>query len=159
MIAAIHGGDIEPHTSEIARSVADNAHGLYLFEGHLGYGDSFKALHVDSRKFDEPLFKERVVSHDTVVSIHGCLDQQLLAIFLGGRNHQLKETVGRCIEDAGFTAVRNGHIYEGTSPANICNHGRLNAGVQVEIPQRYRDDPRARARISRAIATALNLSS
>ena len=49
---AIHGGNIEPGTSELAEELARNEFNLYKFEGLKEKNNS--VLHITSSNFDEP---------------------------------------------------------------------------------------------------------
>ncbi|MFO1434843.1 MAG: poly-gamma-glutamate hydrolase family protein [Gammaproteobacteria bacterium] len=66
-----HGGGIERGTTQIARAIAGDTHHLYLFEGLKPRGN-LNALHITSRRFDEPRCLELVARSETVISVHGC---------------------------------------------------------------------------------------
>ena len=51
-VMAIHGGGIEPGTTEIAEAVAGRDHSFYSFTGIKPEGNW--RLHISSRLFDEP---------------------------------------------------------------------------------------------------------
>ena len=51
-LLCIHGGDIEPGTSEIADGIAGHDHTYYALEGMKDAGN--KTLHITSTAFDEP---------------------------------------------------------------------------------------------------------
>lgn len=70
-IVAPHGGGIEAFTSDIARGIAGDDYGLYVFEGLLRAGN-FAALHLSSERFDEPECLRMLGECDRVVSVHGC---------------------------------------------------------------------------------------
>ena len=66
-VIAPHGGDIEPRTSEVARTMAAERYNLCCFEG-LQAGRPHGDLHITSRHFDEPLSAiktHRLVSQGT----------------------------------------------------------------------------------------------
>lgn len=52
IIAAAHGGSIEPGTSEITLALAGNSRSYYLFEGNKASNN--RDLHITSSNFDEP---------------------------------------------------------------------------------------------------------
>jgi phage replication-related protein YjqB (UPF0714/DUF867 family) len=52
-VLAPHVGRIEAHTSDVARGIAGEELGLYVFEGLLRAGN-FALLHLASERFDEP---------------------------------------------------------------------------------------------------------
>ena len=58
-VVAIHGGKIEPGTSELARAVARDDHPFYLFEGLKPQGN--RDLHISSGRFDDPVLTDSIV--------------------------------------------------------------------------------------------------
>lgn len=128
-VGAIHGGRIEPGTTEIADAVAGSRHSFYTFSGIKRSGND--ALHITSHLFDEPQGKEVFAGASIVLSIHGCWDSDPI-VFIGGRHHQLAERLGNAMENDGFN-IGKSMRYPGLSPFNICNRGRLAMGVQLEI--------------------------
>jgi phage replication-related protein YjqB (UPF0714/DUF867 family) len=131
VIVAPHGGAIEPGTSEVAKEVANNDLSLAIFEGIKSKNN--KRLHITSTNFDEPRCVELVQESNTVVAIHGEGSNEL-SIFLGGRDDELGVQLKAALERYGY-AVKT-HVnpdLHGLAAANICNRGRLGAGVQVEL--------------------------
>lgn len=128
-VTAIHGGGIEPGTTEIAEAVAGTKHAFYTFSGLKPDGNS--RLHVTSRHFTEPRALDLVRRARTVVSIHGCGDSEPV-VLLGGRHIRLGRQIQKSLAEAGF-AVRRSLRFPGLSPLNICNRCRLKMGVQLEI--------------------------
>ncbi|MDD5369873.1 MAG: poly-gamma-glutamate hydrolase family protein, partial [Anaerolineaceae bacterium] len=90
MIAAPHGGGIEPGTSEIARALAHERHSLYLFESRLD--DGGRHLHLTSGRFDEPQALRLVASAQTVITVHG-FDSQQHVTYVGGRDRLLADHI------------------------------------------------------------------
>ena len=128
-VLAIHGGGIEPGTTEIAEAVAGEAHTFYSLSGLKASGNA--CLHISSRKFDEPLGLEIARHARTVITIHGCRDTKAIT-YLGGRHHRLKLQIKQALLAAGFAAV-DGLRFPGINPKNICNKNRSGMGVQLEI--------------------------
>ena len=128
-ILAIHGGGIEPGTSEIAEAVAGEWHTFYTFSGIKPSGNA--RLHISSRKFDEPLGIAIAGRARSVIAIHGCKDRKEMT-YLGGRHHQLKQEIKRKLTAAGFP-TKDGVRFPGANPKNICNKSRSAMGVQLEI--------------------------
>jgi phage replication-related protein YjqB (UPF0714/DUF867 family) len=128
-IVAIHGGGIEPGTTQIAEAIAGDRHSFYSFSGLKKSGNF--ALHITSRRFDEPKGLAVARKATTVISVHGCGDSDSI-ILMGGRNIILKEKIRKSLEKAGFQ-VKNSVRFPGSSPLNICNRCRSGAGVQLEI--------------------------
>jgi len=129
LIMAIHGGGIEPGTTEIAEATAGDRHGFYSFSGLKKSGNF--ALHITSRRFDEPQGLAIAKNATTILSIHGCGDSDSI-VLMGGRNTLLKDKIRKSLEKAGFQ-VKNSVRFPGLSPMNICNRCRSGAGVQLEI--------------------------
>ena len=135
-IIAPHGGKIERGTSEIAAAIAEDAYSFYCFEGikHRRNRD----LHITSTRFDEPKCLALISVCDVVVAAHGCRGNDQ-AIYLGGRDKDLRGAIRDNLEGAGFTtALHTNADLHGVSLANICNRGRRRQGVQLEISEGLR---------------------
>lgn len=128
-VVAIHGGGIEPGTTEIAETVAGCRHSLYTFSGIKRRGNA--ALHITSHLFDEPQINDLVARTAIIFSIHGCRDAEPI-VFTGGRHHRLAERMGKMLESAGFRTAKSVRC-PGLNTLNICNRGCLAMGVQLEI--------------------------
>ena len=130
-VVAIHGGGIEPGTSEIARGMAGDDYALYCFEGIKASGN--RALHLPSVRFDEPRAMALVKRADTVVAIHGCRESHPL-IYIGGLDANMSRWMTDNLRHAGFPARRSRRPgLGGIHPHNICNRGRSGRGVQMEF--------------------------
>jgi phage replication-related protein YjqB (UPF0714/DUF867 family) len=129
MILAIHGGGIEPGTSEIAEAVAGDIHGFYSFSGDKGSDNQH--LHISSRRFDEPVALK--AAGDAVVSltIHGCRAREEV-VYVGGRHKRLMRRIAQRLKGAGIEA-RESERFPGRHPLNICNRCRSGRGVQLEV--------------------------
>jgi phage replication-related protein YjqB (UPF0714/DUF867 family) len=136
-VLAPHGGRIEGRTSEIARLIAGDEHGLYLFEGLRTTGDNFERLHLASQWFDEPRALDLISGCDTVVAVHGYAAPGP-DVLLGGLNERLKAEVAQALTEIGFSCVIDGHRFPGRHPRNICNRGRSGEGVQLELSEGLR---------------------
>jgi phage replication-related protein YjqB (UPF0714/DUF867 family) len=128
-IMAIHGGGIEPGTTEIAEATAAESHSFYSFSGLKESGNF--VLHITSRRFDEPQGLAVARIANTIISIHGCGDSDSM-VLMGGRDILLRDKIRKSLEKAGFQ-VKNSARFPGLSPMNICNRCRSGAGVQMEI--------------------------
>ena len=136
-VLAPHGGRIEGRTSEIARLIAGDEHGLYLFEGLRKTGDNFERLHLASQWFDEPRALDLVSVCDTVVAVHGYAAPGP-DVLLGGLNERLKVEIAQALTEIGFSCSIEGHRFPGRHPRNICNRGRSGEGVQLELSEGLR---------------------
>lgn len=135
-VIAPHGGKVESRTSEIARAIAGEDFNLYLFEGVKKRGN-YAALHITSRRFDEPSCLELLSTCSFIIAIHGCVgrDERVL---LGGLDHSLKDKVAAELRQAGVNVQNDGHLFQATDPSNICNRGHANKGVQLEFTRALR---------------------
>lgn len=147
-VIAPHAGGIENGTSEIARAIAGEDLNLYLFEGRRP-ADNFRALHLTSHLFDEPLCLELIADCEVVVAVHGCAgaDERLL---LGGRDQALRDRLALALRAAGLCADTTGHRYPAVRTENICNRGATGMGVQIELT-----DPLRRGTAALRVAAAL----
>ena len=138
-IIAPHAGTIEPSTDRIATAIAAGDFNLYVFEA-IRSADESRTLHITSANFDEPGCVALVAGCNIVVAVHGLAEKAREHIDVGGLDTDLRDAVCVRLGAAGFaaTAVSSG-AYAGTSPRNICNRGRRNGGVQLEITRPLRD--------------------
>jgi phage replication-related protein YjqB (UPF0714/DUF867 family) len=156
-VIAPHGGKIELGTSEIARRIAGDTHGLYLFEGikESDNGD----LHITSNHFDDPACL-RVIRHcPIVIAIHG-KGRSGESIQYGGLDECGRDFVRKKLKDVGVLADPDADpSLTGRSPNNICNRGRSKSGIQLEMRRGLRNDlvasPRLLRRFSRTVREAL----
>lgn len=130
-IVAPHGGRIEPGTSEIAEAIAGEDFSFYAFEGIKGRNNG--RLHITSTGFDEPACLALVTQAERVIAIHGENSDQSI-VFLGGRDQvgvcRIREVLERC----GFCLKKHTSPWlQGIDVRNICNRGKAQAGVQVEL--------------------------
>ena len=150
-IVAPHGGRIEAGTSQTAALIAADVFSLYCFEGLV----SGRRLHITSARFDEPRALALVESADIAIGVHGRADRgDHRTIWLGGLHESLRDAIGAALERVGFKTSTNHHM-QGKAPGNICNRGRLRAGVQLELPMSLRNaflnDPFARQAFASAV--------
>ncbi|MGA2940263.1 MAG: poly-gamma-glutamate hydrolase family protein [Syntrophobacteraceae bacterium] len=134
-VISIHGGAIEPGTSEVAEAVAGADHSFYAFRGMKKDGN--KDLHITSTLFDEPDALEIVRSSETVISIHGCSEAEEV-VHVGGIDFRLRECIEERLRQAGFKTPRGAWSLRGLDKRNICNRCRRGMGVQLEISKGLR---------------------
>ena len=151
-IIAPHGGRIERGTSAIARGIAGEDFNLYLFEGIKSSGN-YVALHLTSRRFDEPSCLGLIAQCSYVVVIHGCKGDSE-KVLLGGLDHELKAQLADILGKAGVEVETHRHRYPATDQDNICNRGRLAKGVQLELSARLRGGT-AERRFVKAVRSVL----
>jgi phage replication-related protein YjqB (UPF0714/DUF867 family) len=128
-IMSIHGGGIEPGTTEIAEETAGDRHTFYTFSGMKKVGNSL--LHINSKEFDEPLAIEIAKHASAVVTIHGCRDDKEI-VYLGGRHERLKTRIRGALARSGYLTAES-LKFAGTNPKNLCNRNKTRMGVQLEI--------------------------
>ena len=135
VVVAPHGGKIEFKTTEIAKAIASEYFSYYSFNG-IKRSDN-RTLHITSHNFDEPNCLGLVEGHDLVVGIHGCR-QDGEVIFIGGLNTILINKLALELQGNGFNVSTSGHSFMRSNPMNICNRGRLRAGIQFELTKDFR---------------------
>ena len=131
LVIAPHGGKIEPGTSEIAAAIADSDYSLYRFEGLKSHAK--KLFHIESHRFDEPSVLQAVAKSEVIIAIHGQNNRKDVFIMIGGLNSDLRFCVEAALKAAGFDMRPPTKGTGGSDPHNICNRGKLRAGVQLEI--------------------------
>jgi phage replication-related protein YjqB (UPF0714/DUF867 family) len=151
IVMAIHGGGIEPGTSEIALAVAGyhpdtlvasvddlGLHDFWLFEGLLPSGNG--KLHVTASHYDEPIATELVQNARRCISLHGCSDTQANGkIQIGGLDLELRDIVLEELTIAGIPAeITTNKMLRGESPDNIANKTKILGCVQLEMGTSYR---------------------
>ena len=164
-VLSIHGGGIEPGTSEIADAIAGADHSFYTFRGIKQSGN--RDLHITSTTFDEPSALEIVCRSDTIISIHGSSGQEEF-VHAGGLDSELRRCIEAKLRLAGFktppgpwslypesedrhpascTAATAEELRKpfrmemrlrGLDKRNICNRSRRARGVQLEISKGLR---------------------
>lgn len=131
-IVALHGGGIEPGTSEIAQAIASSDYSLYCFESLKTNGSEL--LHITSHNFDDPLCLDTVKTSQVVISVHGCSGEgRQASVFVGGRHDLLRKQLSEILLKAGFPVKPGAGRYPGQHRDNVCNLGQTGAGIQLEI--------------------------
>jgi phage replication-related protein YjqB (UPF0714/DUF867 family) len=146
IVMAIHGGGIEPGTSEIALATAgyhpatltasfgcNGLHDFWLFEGLLPCGNG--KLHVTATHYDEPIATELVQNARRSISLHGCTDAQANGkIQIGGRDFELRSIVLDELTAVGIEAeITTNSELLGEDPENIANKTKIGGCAQLEI--------------------------
>jgi phage replication-related protein YjqB (UPF0714/DUF867 family) len=135
-LLCIHGGDIEPGTSEIADGIAGGDHTFYALEGMKCSGN--KTLHITSTAFDEPWSIEIICHSEIILSVHGCSEMEE-TVYLGGLDQVLKENIAKKLAENGFEAIVDSNSrFRGTDLRNICNLCGRGMGVQIEVSRSLR---------------------
>lgn len=140
VIMAIHGGLIEPFTSDMAIAIAGEEYGLYLFEGIREQRNA--ELHIASGYFDEPQAKDMVRTADVVISIHGYRDKENEWVMVGGLHEGLVEMIRTHLSEIDLPPQPFDGRSAPESPQNICNQGMSGGGVEIAISKKLRDSLR-----------------
>lgn len=137
LIAAPHGGKIEPGTTQIAREIAGQSYSFYTVEGLKHRGNRL-AFHITSHLFDEPEFLNAAPKHDRVLGIHGCGDDRKegIDVWVGGGDDELARTTIERLQAAGYGSAID-ETTRGREKTNVCNRGQRR-GIQFELPKAFR---------------------
>ncbi len=155
-IMAIHGGDIEIGTSDLAQAIAGDDWSLYLFEGIKREGNS--KLHITSTHFDEPRALALVEGSPSCLSIHGFLEKSRSVVCVGGGNQvqrgKMSELLTGAAAGLGIEVESPCKRFGGDNPRNIVNRCR-SPGVQLEtstaLRRRLDNEPGLRAEMAKLI--------
>lgn len=130
-VIAIHGGNIEFQTGELAATIAEwTDSDLYTFEGIKNRNNGI--LHVTSTRFNEPIASNLVAQSNVTLSIHGCKGKWAVT-YVGGQDKALGRKIKASLQDAGFKAVNPPKRLNGKNSKNICNKNTSSKGVQLEL--------------------------
>ena len=132
---AIHGGDLEAGTTELADYLAASSHLYYSFDALLGAAS--QPLWLSSTTYNEPTGLALLRQADYVLSWHGtAADAANDAVtYVGGLDTATAALVAASLQGAGFTVNTVGPGTEGDAdnPASFTNLGSRAIGVQVEV--------------------------
>ncbi|KAA6482420.1 poly-gamma-glutamate hydrolase family protein [Bacillus swezeyi] len=136
LIMAIHGGGIEPGTSEIANELSQS-YSMYLFEGLKPSGNA--DLHITSTRFDEPIALDMAASHEYIMSLHGYYGEDR-DIKVGGTDRVKINRLVQELKQSGFPAemLKTDDKYAGTHPDNIANKSVSGLSIQLEMSTGFR---------------------
>jgi len=137
IVVAIHGGNIEPGTTEIAKAIAGEEFSFYGFAGKSTIEES-QILHITSTNFDEPRCASLISHSSKVISVHGLASLENF-IMLGGLDKELIRKLHVAFINAGFELRPALEYLNGNSSENICNKGTSGKGIQIELARGLRD--------------------
>ena len=136
LITAIHGGGIEPGTSELAKIISKKGNfNLYSFEGLLNSNNA--KLHITSTRFDDPKLKDMIYKSNESISIHGIREEKKV-VYIGGKDKDMSQSIRKELEKEGFNVEQSPNYVNGDSSNNIINKNDTGSGVQLEISTKYR---------------------
>lgn len=135
-ILAIHGGGIEPATTELARVIAnDGQFNYFAFKGMRTKGNN--ELHVTSINYDNDIAMDLVKTSESAITIHGCLGEDEIA-YIGGKDNLLKERIVEELSQIGIEVKEAPSHMSGTQDNNIVNCTKNGVGVQIELTSSLR---------------------
>jgi phage replication-related protein YjqB (UPF0714/DUF867 family) len=144
-IFAIHGGGIEPGTTQIARAIAGADIPVYIFEKE----------RIPSFVFVEPDALHLASEVDVILSVHGERNRDASYVMMGGLDTDLVRQMEDALHDAGFSVMSPPKELTGTDPENICNKGKSGRGVQMEISRHLREELYADSTLMNTFTTAV----
>lgn len=130
-IYAIHGGHIEPGTDKIAQSIAGEDLSLYICRPE---------QHVHSTLYNEPQALDLAQKVETIISIHGEHEENNSFVMVGGLDKENVIKIKDGLIEAEFTFKEPPEELDADNPQNICNRGKSNRGVQLEISRELRKE-------------------
>lgn len=135
-ILAIHGGGIEPATTELAKVIAEKGNYNYFsFKGLRSKGNN--ELHVTSIHYDEPQALEFVEKSERAIALHGCKGDDDI-VYIGGKDHQLIEILTSTLTSKDIEVKEAPDSMSGKQDNNIINLTKNNSGVQLEMTTNLR---------------------
>jgi phage replication-related protein YjqB (UPF0714/DUF867 family) len=139
-IIALHGGNLEFGTAELALDLAGTHHSYYIFRSHLPVESN--QLWLTSTKYDDPSLMNLLTKSKTVLSIHGCEDPVPGApdslLYIGGRDRAGRKLLMATLREAGIPCFID-RVFPGIHPLNPCNRGESKAGIQLELTRTFRE--------------------
>jgi phage replication-related protein YjqB (UPF0714/DUF867 family) len=156
LIAAPHGGAIEPGTESIAAAIAGEMHSYYAL---IGRGAPGRDLHIRSTALHEPKLEALLAQSSTVIALHGAEETDEAFVMLGGLDAALRERISVALTAAGFMVRPPREGLAGEDETNFVNRGTSNMGVQLELTralrEQFREAPEQQIRFARAVRSAL----
>lgn len=130
--AAIHGGGIEPPTSQLAAYCAGDG-AWYSFEALNDL--TAQTVKLPAVAFDEPFCVVNAGNSSRTVVWHGVDDQREAeqVTYISGADSVLASLIVQELVAAGFQTDRAPVTFEGETPQNICNRNKARAGVQLDL--------------------------
>ena len=128
-IITIHGGAIEPLTSELAAAIAGDEHNLYDLRGVRATGNA--ELRVPAIRFQEMRLQMLLERCQTALHLDG-VDGDEPVMYLGGRNTSLISHLEEALSAAGFRVEPPPSPLMVQSRQRFYNQPEL-GGVQIEL--------------------------
>ncbi|PHK48979.1 poly-gamma-glutamate hydrolase family protein [Staphylococcus edaphicus] len=136
IITAIHGGGIEPGTTEIADLTAQKGeYDYFSFKGTKSKEN--EALHVTSRNYDQSTLMKMIKNKTHAVAIHGCGGDGNI-VYIGGKDRKLINTMTKQFEELDIRVEQAPSHISGAHDDNIINCCKTGEGVQLELTPELR---------------------
>jgi phage replication-related protein YjqB (UPF0714/DUF867 family) len=135
-IICIHGGAIEPLTSELATAIAGDEHNLYDLQGLRAR--EARQLRIPLARFDEVRLFTLLKRSYLAVSVDGVSGADPL-IHLGGSNSLLKQIMYQQLTQSGFKVVAPHTPGAAHDPARFYN-AAISGGVLLELSESLRGE-------------------
>lgn len=138
LLLAIHGGGIEPGTTELIKHLAsENNYSYYSFNGIKMSGN--QTMHITSTQYDEPEALNLVAESSITISFHGYKEEVKKHTYIGGLDKKLAKKMSEKLKEAGFSVSDSPKEFDGTKEGNIVNKNKQSKGVQLEISTAQRE--------------------
>jgi phage replication-related protein YjqB (UPF0714/DUF867 family) len=134
-VTAVHGGNIERGTSELADLIRE--YGNYNYFSFDVLASPATDFHVTSTNYDEPRVLNMMTRCEKVIGCHGKSGTDL-TVYVGGLDAPLRNAVWTKLTAAGFDCEVSPTGIAGLDPENITNRTKNGAGVQLEITTELR---------------------
>lgn len=132
LLMAIHGGGIEPGTTELVKYIATkNNYAYYSFNGIKKQGN--QKMHITSTNYEEPQALELVAKSVITLSFHGYNQEEKKHTYIGGLDKELAKKIKVSLKEAGFSVSDSPKRFKGIKKANIVNKNQQKKGVQLEL--------------------------
>ncbi|MGW3153706.1 poly-gamma-glutamate hydrolase family protein [Streptomyces sp. NPDC001089] len=135
---AVHGGAMEPPSSQLAVYCAGATGAYYSFAALSDL--TADTLSLPATTFDEPFCQVNVGNASRAISFRGVEDQREAeeVAYISGLDDVLVSLVRQELSTAGFVTDTPPLRFEGSDPQNIVNRTRLHAGVQIDLTRSLR---------------------
>ncbi|MEA3408603.1 MAG: poly-gamma-glutamate hydrolase family protein [Chloroflexota bacterium] len=133
-VTAIHGGSIEPLTGELAATIAEGEHNLYIFQGLCSREND--ALRIPPSRYDEVRLHALLQRSQVALSVEG-IDGETEVVGMGGQNRRLQRILREALEAAGWKTGKLSGVVAAHNPALFFNCP-AQGGVQLELSRAVR---------------------
>lgn len=138
LLTAIHGGGIEPGTTELARRVSNvGKYNFYSFEGLRKHNND--QLHVTSTNYDEPKLIKMLEKSKETISIHGSSGDDPI-VYIGGKDTKMSKSIAKALRKKDFTVKESPKELNAQSDDNFVNKNDTDSGVQLELTTAQREE-------------------